>query len=136
MNCTMGIQKQKLIHHSPLPCYTTMATVFSSCHEHNAHWKSPIHLQTWSPFQFLYYSVKVSIHFTHLVCHISTKHHTMTPFINYRIHKRQAPVPILSNSVHASPSHFLKINFNIIFPSTRRSSQWSPSLGFSHQNPV
>jgi hypothetical protein len=39
------------------------------------------------------------------------------------IHKSPPPVPILShiNTLHASPSYFLKIYFNIIFPSTSRS---------------
>ena len=41
-----------------------------------------------------------------------------------------------NNSVHASSSKFLKINFNIILPSTPRFPKCTPSLGFPHQNPV
>jgi hypothetical protein len=33
------------------------------------------------------------------------------------------------------PSHCLKNHFNIFLPSTRRSSNWSPFLMLSHQNP-
>jgi hypothetical protein len=33
-----------------------------------------------------------------------------------------------------SPSCFSEINFNIILPSTPRSSKWPPSLSFPHSN--
>ena len=35
-----------------------------------------------------------------------------------------------------APCYFLKLNFNIIIPSTPRSSMWSHFLRFPHQNPI
>ena len=40
------------------------------------------------------------------------------------------------NQVHTPTFHFLKIHFNITFPSMHGSFKWSLSLRFPHQNPV
>jgi hypothetical protein len=39
-----------------------------------------------------------------------------------------------SQSCHALPSDFLKIHFKITLPTTPRSSKWSLSFEFHHQN--
>jgi len=51
------------------------------------------------------------------------------PKVHYRIHNRPSRPSILSHSnpAHTSPSHFLKIRFNIILPSTPTFSKCSPS---------
>jgi len=50
--------------------------------------------------------------------------------VHYCIHKHPPLVHVLSyiNPVHASPSHLLKIHFNIVLPSLPRSPKWPLSL--------
>ena len=47
------------------------------------------------------------------------------PKVHYHIHKHLPPVPILSliNPIHACPSQFLNIHFNIFIPPLPRSSK-------------
>jgi len=58
--------------------------------------------------------------------------------VHYCIHEIPQPVPILSQviPIKALPSCLLKIHFNIIPPYMPRSSTWSLSLSFSHQDLV
>ena len=57
--------------------------------------------------------------------------------VYYHIHKTPPPNPVLSqiSRVHKTPSHFLKIHFNISLL-TPRSSLWSLSFRCPHQIPV
>jgi len=57
--------------------------------------------------------------------------------VHYRVNNSPTcPYPEPAHTVHAPPSHFLKIHLSVILPSTPRSSKWSFSLRFLHQNPV
>ena len=58
--------------------------------------------------------------------------------ILYEHSRTPATSPYLSHIslIHASPSHVLKINFNIILPPSLTSFNWPPSLRSPHRNPV
>jgi hypothetical protein len=58
------------------------------------------------------------------------------PKVRYRVYKNLPLVPSLiqMNPAHTFTPHFTKIHFNIIFPSTPKSSAWSLPFRFSDQN--
>ena len=60
------------------------------------------------------------------------------PKVHYHAYKKPPPAPVLDhiNQFSAPTSHFLKIHFNIILPSTPGSSKWYLSPSFPNQNPV
>jgi len=59
------------------------------------------------------------------------------PKVHYRVYRSKPPVPQWARSIQSMPpSHFLKIDLNIILPSTPGSSKWSLHLRFPLQNPV
>jgi len=53
--------------------------------------------------------------------------------VHYRIHNSPLPVPTLKSIQSMPPSHFSKIHFIIILPSTPGSSKWFLSLTFLHK---
>ena len=62
----------------------------------------------------------------------------MNPKIHYRTHKCSPNVSILSQQdpLHVLTAHFVKIQLNIILPSTPVSPKWFLFQMFLHQNPV
>jgi len=60
------------------------------------------------------------------------------PKVHYHLHRCRPLLRILIkiHPVHAPTSHLLKIDLNIILPSTPVSRKWSLTLRFSQQNPV
>ena len=59
------------------------------------------------------------------------------PKVHCHTHKGSPPVPVLRqlDPFHAPTSHFLKIQLNIILPSTPGSPKWSLSLTLPNQKP-
>jgi len=60
----------------------------------------------------------------------------VTPKVHYRTHKCQSRVPILSQINPANGPHHISVRSILIHPTTPRSSKWSFSVRFPHQNIV
>ena len=62
----------------------------------------------------------------------------MGPNVHYRVYNNPPLISVLSrlNPFQALPTHFLEIHFNIILPSSPRSSKCSPSFQLPFQNHV
>ena len=62
----------------------------------------------------------------------------LNPKVRYHVYNSPPLVLILRqiNSIHASPSHILKIRFKIILPPMPRSFKFSLPFAFPHQTPV
>jgi hypothetical protein len=60
------------------------------------------------------------------------------PKVHHRVYKSPPPVHTLSrlNWMHTLPASLRKIHFDPFLSSSLRSSEWSLSFGFSHQNLV
>jgi hypothetical protein len=60
------------------------------------------------------------------------------PKVHHRIHKSPPPEPILSqlNPVRPIDSYLPKVQLNVIFSPTPRSSQWSLAFGPPNRKPV
>lgn len=68
----------------------------------------------------------------------SIVHVLWSPKVHYSGHNWRQLIPILRqiNPADALSPSFLKVRFSIILSSTSRSTEWSHSSRFSHQNPA
>ena len=75
---------------------------------------------------------KLTVH--HLINKLTAlyKSHRSITVLTTACHWSLTPIA----TIHSLPSHFFKINFNVIFPYTPRSSKWFLSFLFPPHNPV